>query len=179
MKHITTTQKILTGTILLLVSFIVGYVYFFKHITALNTELHEVNKELATLDILEENKQSTITLLADTEADREELQKHFVPTEDPTPFLESIENIARITNVELEVDALRVEAPSGAVSMESQKEIRTTLSVSGTWDNLFWLLALLETMPYTSTITNTTISLKEGTGLTKWGGQIQLRSIAL
>lgn len=157
---------------------VVGYAFFFKHIQTLNGELREAKKELVTLDIREENKIETVSLLANTEEERKELQTYLVSIEDPTPFLENIEQLANDTGVTLEVQSLRPEDVKEAV-LETQKVMVVKLFVEGRWTQLYRLISLLETMPHLTTIEKVTLTLKDDDNAQEWEGVITLRSIAI
>ncbi len=176
----TSTQKITTGSILLLFVTIVAYVLLFARIGSLRERLVLVKAELVVLDKISENRQVITTLIQDTSKKREELLGYFVSTEAPTPFLELIENAAKDTGILLEVEQLSTNDKKNSSNDDIfKKNVKVVLSVDGGWQEFYHLVSLLELFPYTNTITNTvfTMNKKEDAGL--WSGQIHLSCNAI
>lgn len=179
MKHITKTQKIGAGAIFLLLLTIAGYVLFLRHIYVLQEELAEVKTKLAVVDSQKVHKLETEMLLSKTKDAREEIAKYFVSIEDPTPFLELIESVAKDAGVSLEVKSLSTDAqPQEAIS-DFHKEISVILLVDGSWDRIFHLISLLENMPYVATIADSTFSIDKASSYGGWKGQIELQCSAM
>lgn len=175
MKRITKTQQIGAGSIVLLLLASTGYVFFLKHIYSLQDELVEIKASLAVVDEQEESKQEIVSLLSKTEDQREEILQYFVSIEDPTPFLELIESFAEDTGAGIEVETLSVAEVSDKTNTSlTEKHVEVVLLVEGTWESLFHLISLLETMPYVATISETAFSIDHTASSSVWRGQIEL-----
>jgi hypothetical protein len=178
MKKITSTQRISIFACVVLLVAVSGYVYFFKLIESGNKALNESKVNLLSVEKKIQTEQEKKLLLETTQTDRDSLYTHFVPVEDPTPFLELVETLARETGIDLVVESLK-EMTGTESSTSSLKKITIMLSVEGEWSGLYEFISLLEQLPYSATIVSTVFSYdeKEKNGI--WSGMIELQSSAL
>lgn len=180
MKRITKTQKVGFGAVSVMVLMCIGYVFFLDHIYTLRDDLLEVKAKLATVKQLEENKLETLVLLSKTEADRKKISSYFVSVEDPTPFLELIENLGSEADVTLEVETLSVEEQDTKDGKNIHENVKVVLVVEGDWESLYELFLLLEHMPYLTTISQAAFSVDTKSGSSDvWKGQIELHCSAM
>jgi hypothetical protein len=179
MKKITTTQKISFGAVLVLILTCVGYGFTLKHIKVLRQELVTIRQELVAEDKIAENKQVFISLLQNTKQSREELSGYFVPLDDPTPFLELVESVARDAGVVMSVEKLDMvtEDVSGA-EKGKEKSVKVVLAVEGSWQEVYHFISLLEVLPYIVTITDSVFKVEMVNSTSFWKGQIHLNYVA-
>ncbi len=92
----------------------------------------------------EEVKKNNLKILArlmkDTEIERAEIESHFVRSSEASAFLDGIENLARKSDVSLEIASVNTEK-SGAY-------MTVALKTSGTFSAIYKFINLLENSPY-------------------------------
>lgn len=169
--NFTKSQKIALIAVTVLLLVIVGYVFLYKHISALQIKLVEIKNELSIVDALELKKLETASLLEKTKEGRDEISSYFVSKEDPTRFLEFVEALGKESGISLEVKELSMDIPEEEVR-SFQDNVKVVLYVEGGWSSLYHFLWLLERMPYVVTVANTALAVDNEGVL--WGGQIEI-----
>ncbi len=173
MKYLTRTHKITASAIVSCVFVVCAYVYFYKYTITVRQELAEIKKVLAEEEKIEASKQTTLSLLEETEREREELSKYFISSDDPTPFLELLESSARDAGVRLEVESL-IPIDGGA---DGLKKVQLSLVLEGTWRSVYHFTSLVERFPFATTITQSAFRLDSREGNALWKGQMSLEYV--
>ncbi len=83
-------------------------------------------------------------LFNDTKEEREKLDSYFVGAGDVVSFIESIENISSVTRTKISVNNVSVEQTPASKQFEY---LVLNASALGSFNNLHWLLSLIEEMP--------------------------------
>jgi len=104
------------------------------------------------------------------ESERAELRQYIVGYDDITGFLALIENLGWPHNANVSTAALTVVEGDGLTD-----ELRLSVKASGSYDAVFSVLSLLETLPYKSYVSNVVIERKEIVDQSsKWEGTFSI-----
>ncbi len=175
MKKITTTQKIMIIAFLVFSATLFVYVLIYKHINSMRLELNKIKAELDVMDQTAMNKQDTTELLEKSEDDIEELNKYFVPLNDPAVFLETIESLGDYTGTSVKVESLTSESVGkGTIGVVEKQKVSVGVALDGEWDGVYRTLSLMEKMPYAILINNVTIRSEKDSDYNVWGGYVNL-----
>ncbi len=142
---------------LLLLGSLFAFSELFSAVRAASSHTTELGTSLSLDAKREQQVRSMKTVLADTAPERKELETYLVARDGVVGFLERIETLGRIAEVNLEVASVGVEdpapSPGGGVEL-----VRVMLEARGAWGNLMRLLDLLESMPLSISFTRASIS---------------------
>lgn len=143
MNHQTRTALFISGTIALFS--LVLFVGVFYLIYAKSAEITTIENDLASAEAWENSSVSVKRLLVDTRDARNKIDSYFIGSDNVVSFIESIESLSKFVNVDTNVNTVGIDQ----ISDTSKFEYATLSAVSeGSFQNLYWLLSLIETMPY-------------------------------
>jgi hypothetical protein len=174
MNKITRTQQVAAGILVLTIVLAGLYYLTIGQLNSLKAERNELTDELTSLELMRQTEQDTRTLLTETQEQRNSLASHMVPVENPTEFIELIEEIADIVGVTMEVSKIATEEVEDAQATSTQPMmcLLLTLDVSGSWSSVYRFTRMLEYVPYALTVTKANYS-EEESGM--WKGTIDVR----
>ena len=137
-------------------------------INAIRTENTQKRADLAKendrqVQILKIKKQ--LTELSDEER---ELDLYFFRQSDDVRLIEELENLAKHANLDLDVS-------SATVVGDSTKVFRIGFKLQGSWKNVLYYVALLETLPAKLNITHVGLQSNQGD---RWGGDVTFELIS-
>ncbi len=179
MRRPTATEQIFVLSIIACLLAVGLYSTVLRGVYVMQEELRLANTERLEREARTRDADKAQGLVDEALPVRERLLDVLVPVSDPTGFLSMLETLAEEQNVDMEVSVLaeQVQATgstrAGGVAEKVGRAMRVELMVSGTWANVYELLALYETLPYATTITRAMLrESTEGPGI--WVGQIHI-----
>ncbi len=178
MDSLTKTKKIAIGAGVLLIAVVGVYYVLLNNIQSLTQEVAALRTQATERLAQQKVRNDVAQFLQSTEADRAELVTYVPRTNDPTPFLSTIESLGQDAGVVLEVSSL-TESPTPSVINKNTPpppilpSVEMVLGVEGSFEHLHHVLTLLEHMPYISSITQIGITRSLETNV--WKGQIHLQ----
>lgn len=134
-----------------------AYAYTLFAIDRMRLETAHVRGEIERREHAAIHAQTAHGSVRNTEAERAELASYFIREEGAVSFLEAVEALAREAGIAAEVAGVSIEgvrAVAGESSDEEEAEadpgavLRLNLGVEGAFPDLFYLLSLLEQLPY-------------------------------
>jgi hypothetical protein len=150
------------GVVTLFVCVSLGFLaYIFSVLIKADTFSREAQGRIAVAERQFAQSRSFVRVHTETALAREQLKQVFVEEEDIALFIEEIEELARTAGIALEVGS--VELGTGVWS-----DLSLTVRFSGNFSSTYRFLALLETVPYSSSIE--TVSFQKNTEGTTWEG---------
>lgn len=108
-------------------------------------ELFSAKEELGLRQSQKEAEFSMKKLLSETEEERENIDNYFIKTDDIVSFIESIESLSRVTNTSISVNSVSIEEGKETDVFEY---VVLNVEAQGVFSDLYWLLSLVEKMPY-------------------------------
>ena len=180
MKKITTAQRITIIALLMFGVILSMYLFVYKRIDFMYSELNKIKTELDIMDVATTNRQDTVKLLNNSKTDIEELNKYFVPLKDPAVFLETIESLGKYTGADVEVETLKRidDVKKGTDDADIKQKVNVEIALSGKWEEVYRTLSLMEKMPYAITINNVVIMAEKESDYGEWSGQVDLVCVA-
>lgn len=153
MKH--STHAYLTIIILLAVVILGAYIVFFHF---LNKEIRvaaESESRILLLQAKDEDVSAQKKLIDETKEKVSKLSSYFVFEEGAPGFLETIENLDTVAGTETVIASVQVKEPA----KEGDKaELYIMFDAEGTFEQVYHLLTLVETLPYEIRIENTSLA---------------------
>ncbi len=127
--------------------------------------------ELKKTSDLETKARALGDLVKQTASERQALDAYFVQKENSVKFIEQIEGLGKQAGLSLTVASVTV-ANNG-------KELRMNLGSNGSFDDTFYFVTLLETMPYKTRLEQVHLQKKDdvsipGVVTTAWSGDFVL-----
>jgi len=170
LREIHKKTKILFSTGIILVVFsvtlyIIGYNIVQKeYIKVSNLILQSKQGVLET-----EQLQSIKHLINETKSQREKINKYFITADEIVAFIEQIESLGEFTGVSFDLSSVDAVDDSGDALL-------LKFTTYGSWQDTYYLLALIESLPYNIDIERVRIikeKLKDSTA--KWRGDFNIR----
>jgi negative regulator of replication initiation len=154
------------------------YVSFYLYI---NNKSEKIGENLSEIEVLKEQHKQMENLsqtIKATEVGRAKLSSFFVDSDMIIEFLESVEDIAGNTNVDIDVSSIN----EVETDVESVKELVLNINFEGEWSNVHHFLFLVENMPLKIVVSR--LSFKEGApivedGAAGWRGSVTLKVLQL
>lgn len=119
-----------------------AYIFFSYKINSVFKEAESAAHERLSLESKGRQLSKTEDLVLNTENKRLELEKHFVTSDGLVSFIEYVESLDDISGGTLVIDDVGVSDENG------KPVLGVSLSMSGTYQEIYKLLSLIETMPY-------------------------------
>lgn len=175
MSNITRTKTLLIIALGALVVAVGIYVFMYRAVVRAYTTLVTTELEYTAVTREREQRDEVRAFVTETSEMRSELAGYLLASDDPIDFLNLLEQMGQEANVLLTVVSLSREEPVVAKGTNNDiqaPQVRVALLVEGAWENIYHLLALLETMPYSLSIDRVHVTEeKTETGFV-WSGQI-------
>jgi hypothetical protein len=92
-------------------------------------------------------------IIKSTEADRNKLSSYVVKRDGLVDFIKIIEGMANSSGLEVSIKTVAESDVSLQASSSSKAQLTLPLTTTGNWENTAMFLALLESMPYKTTLT--------------------------
>lgn len=121
-----------------------------------------------------------VSFLNRTEASRSALTNFIVPDTNVVQAIEEIEKIGARTKTEITISSLTAE-DSTALPVRSINKIKARVDIKGEWANAAAALALLESLPYKSSISNISLRKENGGDAKKprWSFSLQIEILKI
>lgn len=146
-KHTAAFSALIIATLVALIALGSGALMFYE-IKVISTEAQIDKEELGEASRREQLLRSLSRTYAETGRERERLASLFVPPGETAAFIEAVERLARRAEVSLQVSEVAVE-PS-VISGDALEEVRLSLSLGGSWQEIMSFVEALETAPYST-----------------------------
>jgi len=159
-------RKLFIIALSLNILFVAGYAFVFIQVK------HKTEQSALSIQALEEsvstekNLQFLKGLIKETEDEREKIKSYFVDNEGVVGFIEEIERLGNIADIFLELKAVGIEGDAG------DRALRLTLHTSGTFQNTYYFLTLVEHMPHKLEFTGAGMARLPQSGV--WEGNFEM-----
>ena len=107
----------------------------------------------------QQNERSLSLLMRETQVERDGLDEHFIRDDTIVPFLDMIEKIGKDAGVSFEVTSVTTTDKEEGDEFES---LHLVITAEGKWENVYRLLSLIETVPYSVVIGKMSLDRREG-----------------
>ena len=168
-----TKQLFILATILLLAA-LAAYGALFVFIQNANQDISALESSIGVRGKQEMNLRSIQTIAEDTLEERTQLDSYFVSPDAVVDFIETIEQLAIPTGTSIETTA--VEEHSELESAEAHSFLRMQFTVRGSWQEIFHLLALIETLPFYIEVEKANLERELVDGVERWRGAIAIET---
>ncbi len=171
------THSVVTVTLLLLLVLIIGYVYFLFIIFKINNEQRILGKEVQLQVKKDEHFRAIKKILADTRSERLELNTRFVSKEGVVSFIEKIESLSSVAGASVDIQSVNI---IDAKSKAGYEWLELSVDVSGTWDEVYYLISLVEHLPMAASLFDVRIVYSNtDDGKEVWDGYFRVRAVKL
>lgn len=184
-------RKNIIVLILLLLAVIGAICFLFLNIRNMNENSSVlIEKNVSNQDA--ENKLLSLkSVLADTQTNIDQVKSYFIAGDSGTvSFIESVEALAKSSNVNLTVGSVSVDTPASGSSSGSGQQVETlhlVLTTKGTWENSQYFITLLEHVPAALSIQQLTLNVvpastggsKKGAKDAQWNGSFNISVLEL
>jgi hypothetical protein len=129
-----------------------AYYYFFSNLRAMGETISTLSNETDTLLSQEGNLDSLRAVFSDTTNDRQKINSYFVQRDGAIDFITTIENLAAFAHLSHETQSVETkeENPPSA----NRELLHLTFHTTGSWQNTFYFLSLLESLPFNINISH-------------------------
>jgi hypothetical protein len=151
-----------------------------------------VNKNLEKISNLSNNLNTQLlkqeqfklfkNIINETNLDREELDTRFISSDGLVSFITQVEALATLSGVSVDIGNVSVsEYLHQGSKSELLEFLNMSISVSGSWENNFYFLNLLESLPYNISIDSFNLQTGGDTDnkITKWNGAFDLKTLKI
>lgn len=145
------TKLILILSILGFLAALGGYVYVFHMVAVAGADTASLQVETSALEVKESKIGELKKTLASIQAEEPVLNSYFIDANDIVPFLETIEDYGRKTNVTVKFNSVDIKQSPAALSV--------LLVSKGTFTDLYHFISLVEAAPYQFTVTSANLQL--------------------
>ena len=145
----TTKSYIIFFVILNLVT-IVLFSILLTRINGRNNEALSLKEEL-DFEIMKEGRlRSVKEIITDVAPQRKEIDSYFVNKDSIVGFIKTIEDLGSLSGVSLEVDSVGVDGLEIGDGVDSKilEKLNLDFTTTGSWQDTFYLIILLESLPY-------------------------------
>lgn len=148
----------------------VAYVWLFLEVRSTITAVSTSAESAQLLAAQNAHTQTVRRIVRDTQKERDELNTYFLTENEIVEFLEDIENLGQHAGAPIDVRTVSVEDPID--KDESIVPLELTLHSTGTLQQLFYTLSLLEVYPKALTIER--VSFSQHPTDFSWGGTFNI-----
>ncbi len=139
MKNKFPTTSLFVSVAIFLIS-MCGFLYLYKEINQNNQAWQMKDTEWRTETLRRENIKKLDDSVKMIEGERMALSTHFAESTDVVPFLDSLEGLAKKTTTKAEITSVDIQ--------EGQSGLYVGMKASGTFNNIYKLLTLIENSHY-------------------------------
>lgn len=139
--------------ILLFVAVGIAFVFLVRDIRARGNAIAAQLEKISDLTKKDEEYKLFEKIIKSTEADRNKISSYVVKKDGLVDFIKLIEGMATASGVEVSIKTVEESAVASQASSSPKVSVTLPLSTTGTWENTAMFLALLESMPYKTTLT--------------------------
>lgn len=144
---------------------IFGYGYFFYTIIAENEKTSLLRGEIELREKEENRSLSERNLIRGTEEERQTLNGYFINSNSIVSFIERLEALGRASNVGMTLSSVDIDK-------NRKNVLKINLRVSGSFQGIYYLISLIEAMPYEIEVNRFSLSRSAGQTFTKkWEGE--------
>ncbi len=151
-KHIT---LLLFGIISIVAA---GFGYWYLHLAVITqAETYSLAlKDAETYNENKKNEQNLQKIYNQSIADRAKISSYVVSEDKIIDFIESIENIGKITNTTVSLSAIDSKAMD-ELAKGASGHIKAKVTVTGSWTGVMTALSLLENLPFSLSLENSRV----------------------
>lgn len=175
MKGISHTKKVFFVAVALAVASLALYGFLFWEIKTKTEEAVKIQED-ADKDVKrEEGLHLAKVSLAKNKEAIEKIDSYFIARDGVVSFIEELESLGKETGVILSIGSVSAEADP-KVKDDFKETLRIRLEASGSWENLFYFLSILESLPYRAQIEQMTLSLAGASDKIPFGSETVKRT---
>jgi len=165
-KH---TQIVGLSAIILFVFSLALLVGMFYVISVAENDLILKQTEIANVRVHEQELNSLVRLVDESNLEREKLSSYLLQEEDVIDFLSLIESLAKDQGVSLDISGLNVTELNADF-----EQLSLAVDVKGSRDSVLRILTILETLPYQTLVSSVDIISSGESGTNGWSGKFIL-----
>lgn len=147
--------------------FAAAFGYWYLHLAVITqAETYSLAlKDAETYNENKKNEQSLQKIYNQSIADRAKINSYIVTEDKIIDFIESIENIGKITNTTVSLSAINSKEMD-ELSKGASGHIQAKVEIIGSWTGVMTALSLLENLPFSLSLQNSHLFKDSGTGKT-------------
>lgn len=161
MKNLSPIKKILLACITLNVVAVGFYAFVLWSIQAKNEKVVEVLGQVNEDMKKDESLRAVKISLEENKDFISQIDSFFVPEDGVANFIASLESLGRASSVELSIASVEIQPNSAKNDFKEGLNIR--IETSGSWFNTFYLLSVIENLPYKIDINQVSLTLSNAT----------------
>ena len=189
MKLFNSTKNVLIFMVCATTVVLVFDIYIFIILSSKNGGVVSLADQIKS--VLEERKKQEIldTIIKDNKISIDKVISYFVTGDKVVSFIESIDTISKQSFVSANIDNIQTEdfpssnsGTSTTDNLSKMQKLHITIKVEGSWGDLYKFLALLETIPYKTTIDSVSFNkngVSKDTPGFPWSSQFILTAIVI
>ncbi len=160
-EGISNVRQLLIGFFILVLLMVGAYYYFFHELRVTGEKISTLSNETTSLLTEETNLNSLKAVFSDTTNERQKINSYFVQSDGAVDFITIIENLATFANLNHETQTVNTEEenPSSA----NRERLHITFRTNGSWQNTYYFISLLESLPFQLTINQINLHSTGGT----------------
>ena len=158
-------SHILIISIVLLLLLLGGYVFLYMQVNKNNKSATKLSADLSYEVSRGSRIQSLEELVRGIESERELLASQLLKNEDVVSFITMIEALGQYTPATIEIST--VSDPTRVLTIK--------VSVEGQWNEVQHVLQMLEVLPYSTMITDLTLTSKNSLG--EWNASVEIETL--
>lgn len=152
-----------------------AYIFFYLHINNTAKAAAETRSEIERLGTQNNQMQNLRASVRDTEAGRAQINNFFVDSGSIIEFLETVESLGDIAQVEIDVRSIN----ETETRVENIKNLSLSIDFSGVWSETHHFLVLLESIPIIMTVDQLTLRELPSDDGSSWRGSVNIRTLQL
>jgi hypothetical protein len=161
-KHLSNVRTLIIVFIILVLGMLAAYYYFFRQVENTGEKVSVLSNETTSLVSEESNLNSLRAVFSATTNEREKINSYFIQSDGAVDFLTTIENLATFAGLSNETQSVTTEEDSP--TSNTREWLHITFKTKGTWQNTYYFISLLESLPYNLVIHKIDLIATGGTG---------------
>ncbi|HZS43188.1 MAG TPA: hypothetical protein VFA52_03155 [Candidatus Paceibacterota bacterium] len=143
---ISNTLELVLGATLLVLLMAAAYYYFFNNLKKYVQQSSALANDVASLQAEDQNLDSLRSTFSNASGDESKINSYFVQSDGAVDFINTIERLAAFAHLDGKTESVSTMEmnPSSA----NYELLHLTFHSSGSWQNTFYFLAMLETLPF-------------------------------
>ncbi|MEN9614368.1 MAG: hypothetical protein RLZZ347_675 [Candidatus Parcubacteria bacterium] len=176
MKNLRSTLGIVISLVLAVVLVGAGYYFLFQQIETVTTHTSDVQNQIEEATGREGYLLSLKTMLTDSKGEINVLDARIIPKDGEVAFLDRLEGLGRFAGVKLTTDAFGL-GSVGDMSAGLFQQVGVSVSVDGSYSSVRYFLSLLETLPYSLTLSSVSLERAGASGKASWHGSFKITAL--
>lgn len=147
--HLNATAKALIVVTLIVIGIFVGDVLFYMNIASISDRTTDTAEEIEVTEQRVDQFDQRKNVLEENSDSMRQLRAYFVEPQGTVPFLNTVEGLASTTGATIKTQSLSDSSVSDRIN-----RLSLTVKISGRWGEVYNTIALLESLPYKTSINN-------------------------